>query len=267
MRADPGRIQQVVWNLLSNAVKFTPSGGRVSVSAKRVDATVEIAVTDTGIGIRGEFLKSIFERFHQAEIGTTRKHGGLGLGLSIAKQIVELHGGTIEAVSDGEGKGAVFTVQLPLVTSSLLDREHPSLERALSFEHTDVDLTGVRVLVVDDELDARELIELALTRCGASVITAASAEDALTQLDRRVDVIVSDIGMPNADGYELIARVRALPFAEGGRTPAVALTAFARSEDRTRAMLAGFQLHLAKPIEPRELVVTVGSLAGRTFAG
>jgi signal transduction histidine kinase len=264
---DPNRLQQVVWNLLTNAVKFTSKGGRVDVTVRRVGAQVELVVRDTGRGIDAAFLPHVFDRFRQADASSTRAHGGLGLGLSIVKQIVELHGGTTHAASEGEGRGAVFTVCLPVVTSSFRDRDHPSMERALSFEHTDVDLAGLRVLVVDDEADARELIELALTRCGASVLTAASAEEALFKLDRSVDVIVSDIGMPNADGYELIARVRALPFASGGRTPAVALTAFARSEDRTRAMLAGFQLHIAKPIEPRELVVTVGSLAGRTFAG
>ncbi len=262
---DPNRLQQVVWNLLSNAVKFTPKGGKVDVILQRVNSHVEITVTDSGIGIEPEFLPFLFERFRQADSSTTRTHSGLGLGLSIVKQLVELHGGTVQATSRGENKGATFIVSLPLVpVRSEASREHPTTPSVVAVHSDPIDLTGVRVVVVDDEADARELIKRVLTQCGADVRCAGSALQALEVLKtNRPDVLISDIGMPHIDGYEFIRRVRQLPPLEGRRLPAIALTAFARSVDRTRAIMAGYQMHMAKPIEPQELVATVASFAGR----
>jgi signal transduction histidine kinase/CheY-like chemotaxis protein len=261
---DPSRLQQVVWNLLSNAVKFTPKGGKVDVILQRVSSHIEITVADSGIGIEPEFLPFLFERFRQADSSSTRTHSGLGLGLSIVKQLVELHGGSVEAQSRGENKGATFIVRLPLVpVRSEAGREHPTSSIAAVQPET-IDLTGVHVLIVDDEADARELIKRVLTQCGAEVRCAGSAPQALEILrGHRPDVMISDIGMPHMDGYDFIRRVRALPPLEGKRLPAIALTAFARSVDRTRAIMAGYQIHMAKPIEPQELVATVASFAGR----
>jgi signal transduction histidine kinase/CheY-like chemotaxis protein len=261
---DPNRLQQVVWNLLSNAVKFTPKGGKLDVLLQRVNSHVEITVTDSGIGIAAEFLPHLFERFSQAEASTTRKFGGLGLGLAIVKQLVELHGGTIRAQSPGEGQGSTFVVALPLRAVKGFDdstREHPTTPRQ-SAPHTHAKrLAGLSILVVDDEPDARDLIQAVLSDASATVVTAASADDALELLkQRKFSAIVSDIGMPDRDGYAFIEDVRRLSVEAGGRTPAIALTAFARSEDRTRAMLSGYQVHLSKPIEPRELVATLKSL-------
>jgi PAS domain S-box-containing protein len=262
---DPSRLQQVVWNLLSNSVKFTPKGGKVDVILQRVNSHVEITVTDSGIGIEPEFLPHLFERFRQADSSTTRAHGGLGLGLSIVKQLVELHGGIVQAHSRGANRGATFTISLPLVpVRSERSREHPTTPPIAAVQPERIDLSGVHLLVVDDEADARELIKRVLTHCGAEVRVAASAAQALEILTTyRPDVIVSDIGMPNMDGYDFIRRVRQLePFA-GTKLPAIALTAFARSVDRTKAIMAGYQMHMAKPIEPQELVATVASFAGR----
>jgi len=262
---DIHRLQQVVWNLLSNAVKFTPKGGRIDVLLQRVNSHVEITVTDSGSGISPDFLPFIFDRFRQADSSTTRRHGGLGLGLSIVKQLVELHGGNVRAESAGEHQGASFVVSLPVrVLREEEKREHPTTRTPVTFQ-AEVDLTGLKVLVVDDDADARELVGIVLGAAHADVLAAASAEQALVLLkSARPDLIVSDIGMPECDGYQFLRAVRALSPAEGGKTPAIALTAFARSEDRTRALLSGYQAHVAKPIEPHELVVTVGSLAGRT---
>jgi len=262
---DPGRLQQVVWNLLSNAVKFTPKGGKVDVILQRVNSHIEITVTDSGIGIEPEFLPFLFERFRQANSSTTRTHSGLGLGLSIVKQLVELHGGSVQAQSRGENKGATFIVRLPLVpVRSAAGREHPTTASTVAVQPETIDLTGVHVLVVDDEADARELIKRVLTQCGAEVRVAGSAPQALEMLkSNRPDVMISDIGMPHMDGYDFMRRVRQLPPLEGRRLPAIALTAFARSVDRTRAIMAGYQMHMAKPIEPQELVATVASFAGR----
>ncbi len=263
---DPNRLQQIVWNLLTNAVKFTPKGGRIDVLLERVDSHVEITVHDSGMGISPEFLPHLFERFRQADSSTTRRHGGLGLGLSIVKQLVELHGGTIRAHSAGEGSGATFTVHLPV--RAVRDpapppREHPTTGRNRIVTLPMVSLDGIRVLVVDDEPDARELVSSVLTDAGAEVFTAASADDGLLAVaTHRPDLIVSDIGMPDRDGYQFIRDVRSLAPVDGGRTPAIALTAFARSEDRTRVMLAGYQVHVSKPIEPQELVATIKSIAG-----
>jgi PAS domain S-box-containing protein len=268
---DPARLQQVFWNLLSNSVKHSQRGGRVQVLLDRVNSHVEVNVIDDGEGISPEFLPHVFDRFRQADSTTTRRHGGLGLGLSIVKQLVELHGGTVRAASAGVGQGATFTVMLPLTPVQLEseptgERRHPRADvdpNAVS--DACVKLAGVRVLVVDDEPDARSLLERLLADCEAVVTTAASAAEALDVVRReKPDVVVSDIGMPGEDGYALIRKVRALGPGEGGDVLAVALTAYARTEDRTRAMLAGFQTHVAKPVEPAELVAAVASLARRT---
>jgi CheY-like chemotaxis protein/two-component sensor histidine kinase len=265
---DPNRLQQIVSNLLSNAIKFTPRDGKVEILLERVNSHVELTVTDTGKGISPEFLPHVFDRFRQADASTTRKYSGLGLGLSIVKQLVELHGGTVRAKSAGEGAGASFTVALPLANTrrNFDDRRHPT-SPGFSSHHEDfqISLSGVSAMVVDDEPDARDLIERLLTDRKARVLKAESADCALHLIaTERPDILLSDIGMPHRDGYDLIRAVRALPADSGGKTPAIALTAFARSEDRTRAMMAGYQVHLAKPVEPRELVATVASLVGRT---
>jgi PAS domain S-box-containing protein len=264
---DPNRLQQIVWNILSNAVKFTPKGGRVQVSLARVNSHVEITISDTGQGISPEFLPHVFERFRQADSSSTRRHGGLGLGLGIVRHLVELHGGTVRATSPGEGQGATFIVTLPLSAvhdaDSGMVRVHPTAEVTLH-EFRPPSLTDLQVLVVDDEPDSRELVKRVLEECEAVVVTADSAAAALAQIQRqKPDVLISDIGMPVEDGYSLIRQVRALPPESGGEIPAVALTAFARSEDRRRALLAGFQMHLPKPVEPSELVAVVASVAGR----
>jgi len=256
VRADPGRIQQVVWNLLSNAVKFTPTGGRVTVSAQRDDAAVRIVVTDTGIGIRGDFLAQVFDRFRQAEIGTTRKHGGLGLGLSIAKQLVELHGGSIAVTSEGEGKGATFTVNLPLAAHAT------AAETIGPATGTSSDLSGVDVLLVEDEdatrLTLQRLLEGRNARVRA-VDSVSAARDAIST--RRPAVLLSDIGLPGEDGYVLIKHVRSLKGAK--RVAAIALTAFARQEDRQRALESGFDEHIAKPIDADQLIAVIAQMARR----
>lgn len=263
---DPNRLQQIIWNLLSNAIKFTPRGGKVHVMVHRVNSHTEIVVSDTGMGISPDFLPHVFERFKQADATTTRRFGGLGLGLSIVRHLVELHGGTVSVRSEGADKGATFTVSLPVTPIRAgtveQDREHPRVERALPGGTGDIPLDGIRVLVVDDEPDARELLRRVLEGRGAQVLLAGSALEALERLEGDApDVLVSDIGMPDIDGYELIRRVRARGPGSGASIPAAALTAFARSEDRTRAMLAGYQVHMAKPVEPAELVAVVATLA------
>jgi PAS domain S-box-containing protein len=268
IRGDPNRLQQVLWNVLTNAVKFTPKEGRVAVTLARINSHLELEVTDSGEGIEPAFLPYIFERFRQADASTTRRHGGLGLGLSIVKQLVELHGGSITAHSGGRGQGATFRITLPVMAMSAdpteveAGRTHPSSPSPLH----DLDemrcesLKGVKVLVVDDEPDARALIQRLLEDCEAIVSTAASADDALTALMRdRPDVLVSDIGMPGEDGYSLVRRVRQLT-GDIASVPAIALTAFARIDDRIKAIHAGYQLHLSKPVEAVELVAMVDSL-------
>ncbi len=265
---DPVRLQQVVWNLLSNAIKFTPKGGRVQVRLERVNSHVEIVVSDTGPGISPDFLPHAFERFRQADAAITRKHGGLGLGLAIVRHLVELHGGAVSVESGGEGQGATFSVQLPLmiVHGEVVaeERRHPRAEapgEALCRPQLD----GLRVLVVDDERDARLMLKAMLAQCGAEVAEADSAAGALAAFEEfRPDVLVSDIGMPEEDGYSLIRKIRALAPERGGRTPAAALTAYAGVEDRKRALLAGYQVHVPKPVDPTELLAVVASLAGRT---
>jgi len=267
---DPERLQQVAWNLLSNAVKFTPKGGRVSVQLARINSHVELTVSDTGEGIPAELLPHVFERFWQAEAGTTRQRGGLGLGLAIVRHLVELHGGTVAVHSDGAGSGTSFRVDLPLmaVTSDARDpaRRHPTGEDGPSPGH-ETRLERVRVLVVDDEPDTVAVVQALLALQGADVRTARSTPDALAVLDQwRPDVLVSDIGMPGDDGYALIARVRARAGTDSGAIPAVALTAYARVEDRIRVLAAGFDMHVAKPIDPAELVAVVARLAQTTGA-
>jgi PAS domain S-box-containing protein len=265
---DPSRLQQVLWNLLSNAIKFTPKEGRVQVVLARVNSHVEISVSDSGAGIAPDFLPHVFERFQQGDASTTRRHGGLGIGLSIVKQLVELHGGSVHVHSPGENQGTTFTLHFPLAVVSVAQRDaervHPRASNAVA-QMQMADLAGVRVLVVDDEPDARELIRHILSDCGAKVVTAAGAEPGLACLETdSFDVIISDIGMPDVDGYEFLRRARSAMQKSGERIPAIALTAFARSEDRTRALQAGFLVHVAKPVEPAELAATVASVAGRT---
>jgi PAS domain S-box-containing protein len=263
---DPNRLQQVVWNLLSNAVKFTPRGGRIQVVLERQDSHLELSVADTGEGIRPEFLPYLFERFRQADASTTRRHGGLGLGLAIVKHLVELHGGSVRVRSGGVGQGSTFTVSLPL-RAVVAGPETEALQvsaRALWERDPEVHLHGLKALVVDDEADARDLIRRLLEEAGAEVLTAGSAAEAIDALrDYRADVLLSDIGMPEEDGYSLIRRVRRLAANAGGNLPAIALTAFARAEDRRRALLSGFQMHLAKPIEPAELIAVVANVTRR----
>jgi PAS domain S-box-containing protein len=265
VEGDPDRLQQVVWNLLSNAIKFTPEGGRVSVRLTRVNSHAQIKVIDTGIGISPDFLPYVFERFRQAESTTTKVHGGLGLGLAIVRNLVELHGGTIRVESPGVGQGATFIVQLPLISnpSPVSDLEQLALQGQASLEDS-LSLSGLRVLIVDDEIDTREFLVIALEQYGAEVIAAASADEAMRLLERlKPSVMVSDIGMPVEDGYTLIRRIRALAPKQGGTIPAAALTAYVREEDRIQALQAGFQMHVPKPIEPMQLVAVVAKLAER----
>ena len=259
---DKDRLQQVVWNLLTNAIKFTPKEGRVHVMIKRVNSHVEICVTDSGRGISEEFLGQVFDRFRQADEGTTRRSGGLGLGLSIVKHLTELHGGNVRVASDGLDQGATFIISLPLQAVRSEPGELIDDERRASFDLTakKPDLTGIKVLVVDDEDDSIEIVGRILERKGAEVRTARSMIKALEEFTRfSPQVLITDIGMPEHDGYELLARLRDLP---GGRSvPAVALTAMARNEDRIRALRAGFQVHIVKPVDFAELVAVVQNLA------
>ena len=257
--ADPDRIQQVVWNLLSNAIKFTTEEGSVTLQVSRAGSQVEISVVDSGLGIAAELLPFVFERFSQGDSSSTRAHGGLGLGLAIVRHIVELHGGTVTAQSEGAGKGARFVVRLPLRVAER------NAAPAVAAEPPAPSLDGVSVLVVDDDADTRDLVRMVLSQRGAEVYTAASVEEALTVLrERRPEILLSDIAMPGEDGYELIRRVRALGPGAGGHVKAAALTAYARTEDRLRALWAGFQTHVPKPVQPNELAAVVASLAGRT---
>jgi PAS domain S-box-containing protein len=267
---DSDRLQQIIWNLLTNAVKFTPKGGRVQICLERINSHVEITVADTGQGISAEFLPYVFDRFRQADGSITRSYNGLGLGLAIVRHLVELHGGTVHAESPGKGLGARFTVKLPLMAVTTKDSEHervhPTVGGRVSFENSP-SLKGLRILVVDDEADARELLIQILKESGVEVVAVATADEAirvLTEQASRLDVLVSDIGMPNQDGYSLLRRVRSLPPEMGGQIPAVALTAYARTEDRRAAFLAGFQSHLAKPVELAELIAVIANLTGRT---
>jgi PAS domain S-box-containing protein len=267
---DGDRLQQIVWNLLTNAVKFTPKGGRIHVKVERVDSHVEVVVSDSGVGISKEFLPYVFDRFRQADASTTRIHGGLGLGLSIVHQLVDLHGGSVSVNSDGEGKGATFTISLPFVGVTSDQKEAETVNPAPTDEVTTLaglpSLAGLKVLVVDDEADTRELIREVLKECGAEVTLSSSAAEALNALEQhKPDILISDLGMPDEDGYSLITKIRALPSERGGHIPAAALTAYARAEDRMRVLRSGFQFHLPKPVDSAELVTVVASLAGRAF--
>ena len=257
VRADAGRLQQIVWNLLSNAVRFTPPGGRIDVSLGEVDGQAEIRVTDTGIGIDADFVPHVFERFRQADSSTTRSHGGLGLGLAIVRHLVELHGGTVRAESEGEGRGATFVVHLPIRADA------PAVVQSADAGRRDplTRLHGKRVLVVDDDPDASEILRAMLEDAGATVATTASAGETRAIMGQlRPDVLIADIGMPNEDGYSLIRSVRALESDMTGHVPAIALTAHARAEDIDRAFASGFQVHVAKPVEAAELLSTIATL-------
>lgn len=270
---DPDRLQQIVWNLLSNAVKFTARGGRVQVRLERLNSQVEIAVSDTGVGINADFLPYVFDSFRQADNSYTRSHSGLGLGLAIVRHLVELHGGTVEAFSQGEGKGATFEVRLPLIA---VDNPRRPATGEVYFERrgavttgsdseSSLSLQGLRLLVVDDDSDARSLLALMLGQCGAEVTTVATAAEAVAMLDQlKLDLLISDIEMPGEDGYSLISKVRSLDSKLGTPIPSIALTAHARSEDRVRALAAGFQAHIAKPVAAKELIAVIASLTGRS---
>jgi PAS domain S-box-containing protein len=267
--ADADRLRQVVWNLLSNAIKFTPRGGSVEVALAERAGHAEVVIADTGQGIAPEFLPHVFERFRQADGRITREHGGLGLGLAIARHLVELHGGTVRAASDGEGRGSTFTVRLPLMgiaerATSKEEGDAAADEQAPGPEPRASLLSGLHVLVVEDDADARVLLAAVLESGGARVTSAASAADGLAMLRRlRPDALIADIGMPGEDGYELLRKVRALDPSEGGATPAAALTAYARPEDRAHALAAGYQQHLPKPVHPATLTAAVAALCGR----
>jgi PAS domain S-box-containing protein len=260
---DSSRLQQIVWNLVSNAIKFTPRGGAVSVLLRRDGPSAELVVADTGRGIPLEFLPHVFDRFRQGDASTTRAHGGLGLGLAIVRHLTELHGGTVQASSDGDGCGATFTIRLPL--DDVRDEtERTGTGQSESGEPVDRarQLTGVRVLVIDDEPDARELFRVVLSQSGADVRTASSARSALMMLDEWLpEVIVCDIAMPIVDGYAFVAQLRSRPRDAGGEIPAAALTAYARLEDRDRALAAGYHVHIVKPVDPGELTRAVVALA------
>lgn len=272
MHGDPARLQQAIWNLLSNAIKFTPRGGRVQIVLQRINSHVELIVSDTGQGIPPDFLPHIFERFRQADSSITREHSGLGIGLSIVKHMIELHGGTVTASSPGLDKGSTFTIKLPLAIlhpRPAEDRVHPTAPllpaQPALVKHESRSLSGIRVLIIEDEPDARDLIRRVLERAGATVECAGSADEGLDTITAfQPMVLISDIGMPGKDGYTFIREVRARTPDQGGRVPAIALTAFARAEDRTRALMAGYQTHIAKPISPDELIASVASLVGLT---
>jgi len=264
---DQDRLQQVIWNLLSNAVKFTPSGGTVDVRLEVGDTHVRLVVSDTGQGITPEFLPHVFERFRQDDASSTRRYGGLGLGLALARELVEQHGGTIRAASDGENRGATFSIELPTIMSPDVRQNHA--DHTCLDSATRVSLVGVRVLVVEDESDSRELVTTALEQCGAEVTAATSCSEAVTTImaaapETLPHVLVSDIGMPRRDGYDLIRRVRLLPSHHGGTIPAVALTGYATNEDVERILAAGFQTHISKPMDPAALVSAVVRLAKPT---
>ena len=258
---DPGRLQQIVWNLLENAVKFTPKGGRVQVQLQRVRSHVEIIVSDTGQGIAAEVLPYVFDRLRQGETGSARGHGGLGIGLGLVRHLVELHGGSVYAESPGEGQGATFVVKLPLMVAETRQQAVAHAERS---PVENASLKGARIVVVDDDPTAVELIRDVLVQAGAEVIECRSADEALQAVVRsRPNAIVSDIEMPGQDGYSFIRKVRALGPELGGKTPAVALTAFGRSEDRIRSLTAGFNNHVSKPVDPAELTAIIASIIGR----
>jgi PAS domain S-box-containing protein len=258
---DPARLQQVVWNLLSNAVKFTPPGGHIVVGLRGMNGHAQITVADDGVGIRAEFLPHVFDRFHQADRSITRRFGGLGLGLSIVKHLVELHGGAVRAESAGEGKGSTFVITLP-TSSAAADSDAGEAEVRERIATEAIALQGIRVLVVEDDPDTREFLTRLLDSHGALVVSTASAREALDNFHQaRPQILLSDIGLPDMDGYQLIQRIRQQDASAGGTIPAIALTAYARSDDRTRALRAGYQAHVVKPVEAAELLATIESFA------
>jgi signal transduction histidine kinase/CheY-like chemotaxis protein len=260
--ADSARVHQIIWNLLSNAVKFTPHGGKISLSVDQTGSDARVTVKDTGQGVDPEFLPRVFDRFRQADSSTTRSFGGLGLGLAIVRHLVELHGGTVSAQSDGVGKGAMFSATFPLLADRTAPASVAQVQEISPAEGYSLD--GLRVLLVDDEPEARQIISTVITRTGAEVKTCNSAHEALAKLSEwKPDVILSDIAMPDQDGYSFIRQVRSLPRDKGGDTPAAALTAYARDIDRRQALAAGYQMHIAKPIGASQLVTMIARLAGR----
>jgi signal transduction histidine kinase/ActR/RegA family two-component response regulator len=271
--ADPDRLQQVIGNVLTNAIKFTPEGGRVDVSVEHLGSQMEVKVVDTGRGISADFLPLVFERFRQADKVTSRQQGGLGLGLAIVRQLVELHGGTVHAASDGEGRGATFTIRLPILAAAPAERWSALAERRFgpSMESPpprSLRLDDVHILVVDDQTDGRTLTSLVLTESGARVKAVASAREALQSLEgQRPDVLVTDIGLPEVDGYALVRQIRQHEAEHGGFLPAVALTGFTRAEDRTRMLAAGFQAHVSKPLDPVELTAAIAAVVRRPAIG
>ncbi|WP_439566499.1 ATP-binding response regulator, partial [Gloeocapsopsis crepidinum] len=257
---DPDRLQQIIWNLLSNAIKFTPHGGRVEISLIEQNTYIELNVTDNGQGISADFLPHIFEQFRQADSSSSRKQGGIGLGLAIARNLVELHGGTISATSQGIGTGATFIVRLPLPRES----DVPETTNDTEFS-PESGITGLKVLVVDDEADARELLKIMLEQAGANVTAVSSVSEAINLIEQlQPDILLSDIGMPEEDGYSLIQKTKHLKTKSGKQIPAAAITAYARAEDQAKALQAGFQTHLSKPIDPVQLMTVVKTLAERT---
>jgi signal transduction histidine kinase/ActR/RegA family two-component response regulator len=268
---DGGRLQQVIWNLLANAIKFTSDRGRVDVSVERVGSSIEVNVVDTGQGISAEFLPHVFERFRQADGAPSRRYDGLGLGLAIVRQLVELHGGTVHAASEGVGRGATFTVRLPILAayphaeraSGLVERRSAGSTESPTPRSQRLD--DLHILVVDDNADGRTLTTLALTQAGANVRAVASTREALELLEvQRPDVLISDLGLPGEDGYALIRRIRHHEAEHGGFLPAIALTGYARADDRSRALAAGFQAHVAKPLEPAALIPVIADVTGHS---
>jgi CheY-like chemotaxis protein len=258
VRGDASRLQQVIWNLLSNSVKFTPRQGRVQISVVEQDGNALLSVTDTGQGIAPEFLPCLFERFKQADGSITRRHGGLGLGLAIVRHIVEMHGGTVSAASEGPGKGSTFSVTLPMESNAIVVRERPAPGGRTRM------LDGLKVLVVEDDADTRSLIAMVLEESGAKVLSASCVTEALQFVEHdNPDVMISDIGMAEEDGYSLIRKIRLREATMGRHLPAAALTAYAKTEDRAAALAAGFEDHVAKPVEPERLPILVAELAKR----
>jgi PAS domain S-box-containing protein len=260
---DPARVQQVIWNLLANAIKFTPQGGRIAVTLRGTNGEVEISVADNGAGIRPDFLPFVFDRFHQADRSITRRFGGLGLGLAIVKHLVELHGGTVRAESSGEGQGSTFTVALPSSGMSVEPGSRHSATIAVKDPWDTVTLDAIRILVVEDEPDTRDFLKRLLEGHGAEVVVAGSVAEALSLFKiERPDMLISDIGLPQIDGYDLVQQIRAGDAEAARGIPAIALTAYARGEDRMRALRAGYQVHIAKPVEPAELLAAIASFVG-----
>jgi len=258
--ADAARIQQVILNLLTNAVKFTSQGGQIEATLHQIDKQLQITIADSGIGISAEFLPHVFDRFRQADGATTKSQSGLGLGLSIVRHIIELHGGVVRAESAGENKGSSFIITLPLA-SGVSAEANPRVNETNEEVACPDAVRNLHVMVVDDESDTRELLRALLERCGCIVTTAASATEAYDGIKAHVpDVLISDIGMPHEDGYSLIAKVRALPTIQGGSVPAIALTAYAGVTDAERMILSGFQIHLAKPIQVTEFLTAIEGL-------